>query len=95
MKRARAEHRKEVKISSQDSLLHHHQQDSVNLVSNTGKQAIQKWATKYREMQRKETRKKSKEATLLNYLGDHYYQESQEQDVEVDWVEEEDYIDFE
>ncbi|KAK8406352.1 hypothetical protein O3P69_007215 [Scylla paramamosain] len=92
MKRARAEHRREAEIGSQGNLLDHHPQESMSLVSNSGKQAIQKWASQYRQMQ-KETRKKNKEAALLSYPGDLSYQDLPEQDMEVEWVEEEDYTD--
>lgn len=93
MKRARAEHRREDETGFQTSLLDHHPEDFQSHISNNGKLAIKKWASQYRQMQKKETRKKNKEAALLNYPGDISYQNLQDQDMEVEWVEEEDHND--
>ncbi|KAG0722935.1 putative ribosome-binding factor A, mitochondrial [Chionoecetes opilio] len=88
MKRARAEHRRQAEAGSVDSLQDHHLQQTMNANSVNRKRDIQQWASQYKQMQKKEARKKNMEATLLSYPGNLNTQDSQDsEEVEVEWVE--------
>ena len=93
MKRARAEHRRQHETSSPTNPLDYHPQESISPFSNNRKLEIKQWAGQYRQMQRKEARKKNKEDALLLYPGSFHTEDLHEEEIAVEWEENEDYHD--
>lgn len=88
IKRAKAQHRQS-EVGLLGAAQDYTPKEDVSPVSTNRKKVIQQWASRYKQMQKKELRsQKNKDAAMLNYPGDYHSQDLQEQEeVEVEWIE--------